>query len=786
MAVRLVQVAWVIGMLLTVGLFALSIPSRWNDLRDQYMGQVGADVRRYGSADLVISPHWNSPAARAGLLDGDILTAVNGVAVHLSRGALSSVLPIATPGTKAAFTVRRGAHSLRFTVTLEGHTSNTLGTIRLPPEVIMVYGAAVDVLSALLFLGLGLILFRRRRYDVVASLAGLTFPMLFIGLSAAVTSFYVNAGEGQRLLDVWYAIASAGLYMFFFLFPDGRLVPSWARTLPVLLAAWVLAEILVPSLAPWHLSPALFLLLPSAWLCLGVAAQVFRYRRVSSPMQRQQTKWVVLGAAAAAAGALIQVWHFAWPQAAGGDALFDVGIYPVSRLLEVCLPFAIGVAVLRHRLFDIDLIINRTLVYGGLTGLIVGGYVLIVGGAGSLLQARGSLVLSLAATGLIAVLFQPLRDRLQRGVNHLLYGDRDDPYAVLSRLGQRLEAALAPDAVLPAVVTTVKDALKLPYAAIKLEGEPAPAASMGCPVGGTVSISLVYAGDSAGELILGHRAPGEALSAADRRLLDDLAHQAGSAVHAVRLTADLRALTKELQGSRERLVLAREEERRRLRRDLHDDLAPSLAALALTSATAADLIDSDPAAARSMVKDLTRSIRASVADIRRLVYDLRPPTLDELGLVAAIKERAAQYDGYAGTGGERLQVVVDAPDHLGHLPAAVEVAAYRIVQEALMNVVRHAQARLAHITLRREGGDAQSAALVVTVVDDGLGLPTFGEDGASRRGVGLRSMQERAAELGGRSVIERRATGGTRVQARLPVHLLSEECRGGATAGPDR
>lgn len=786
LALRLVRFTWAMGMLLVVGLLIFSIPSRWTDLKNQYMGQVGADVRLYGPQELVLSPWWNSPAARAGLLDGDVLLAVNGTAVHIPRtGPLRSVLPTGNPGTKAALTVRRGIQTERYIVTLEGQISNTMGPVRIPATFIMVYAVATDVLSALLFLVLGLILFQRKPDDLVAVLAGLTFPMLFIGLSASVTTLYVSAGDQQRLLDIWYALASAGLYLFFFLFPDGALVPHWTRPAVVVLALWTLAEILVPSLAPWHMQPAPFLLLPAAWLCLGVVAQMWRYRWVSGVKQRQQMKWVVMGAGAAAVGALIQVWHFAWPDAAGTNALFDVGIYPLSRLLEVCLPATIGVAILRHRLFDIDLIINRALVYGGLTSLIVGGYVLIVGGVGSLLAVQGSLVLSLLATGMIALLFQPLRERLQHAANHLLYGDRDDPYAVLSRLGRRLETALAPEAVLPMVATTVKDALKLPYVAIVLRGERLPVVSTGAPPSGTVALPLAYAGVPVGELVLGLRGPGEALTAGDRRLLDDLAHQTGVAVQAMRLTTDLRFLTGQLQASRERLVLAREEERRRLRRDLHDDLAPALAALALTAATAADLIESDPVAARVMVKDLTGAIRASVADIRRLVYDLRPPTLDELGLVAAIRERAARYDGRAEAADIPLRVTVDAPDELGLLSAAVEVAAYRIVQEALMNVVRHAQARWCHIALTREGGDEEAAKLVVTVLDDGVGVPSFGDDGVHQRGVGLRSMQERAAELGGWCEIERAVPGGTRVQAWLPVHLVVRGEGDGTSPGPD-
>ncbi|MDQ5853094.1 MAG: GAF domain-containing sensor histidine kinase, partial [Chloroflexota bacterium] len=415
-------------------------------------------------------------------------------------------------------------------------------------------------------------------------------------------------------------------------------------------------------------------------------------------------------------------------------------------------------------------------------------YVLVVGSLGALFQTRGSLLVSLVATGVIAVAFQPMRAYLQQSVNRLFYGERDDPYAVLSRLGERLEATLAPDAVLPTIVETVKEALKLPYVAITLATDDERlasdgsvsvgdssmiAAASGSPVVKSVRLPLVHQGETVGEIVLAPRTPGETFSAADRRLLQDLAHQIGVAVHAVRLTADLQRLTTDLQRSRERLVLAREEERRRLRRDLHDGLGPTLAALALTASNVGDLIPINPSAATALATDLQNEIRATVADIRRLVYDLRPPALDELGIVAAIRERAIQIGrresevGNRGTedggpGSRRLKVIVEAPEHLPPLPAAVEVAAYRIVQEALTNVVRHAQADTCIVRL------SLTDALEVEIVDDGTGLPP-----EHPAGVGLFSMRERAAELGGSCVIERNHGNGTRVYARLPVDDFS-------------
>jgi signal transduction histidine kinase len=265
----------------------------------------------------------------------------------------------------------------------------------------------------------------------------------------------------------------------------------------------------------------------------------------------------------------------------------------------------------------------------------------------------------------------------------------------------------------------------------------------------TIQLPLTYQGDVIGQLRLGPRAPGEPFSAADRRLLDDLARQAGVAAHAARLAADL-------QRSRERLVIAREEERRRLRRDLHDGLGSTLAALGLQVGAVRALLSTDPAAADAQALELRAGIRVAIADIRRLAYELRPPALDELGLIGALRARAAQYEHNGD--GVAPQVMIDAPEDLPSLPAAVEVAAYRIAQEALTNVMRHAQARSCVVRL------ALDHALSITIVDDGVGIPS-----ERRSGVGLLSMRERAAELGGACTIEPAASGGTCVRASLPL-----------------
>jgi signal transduction histidine kinase len=238
----------------------------------------------------------------------------------------------------------------------------------------------------------------------------------------------------------------------------------------------------------------------------------------------------------------------------------------------------------------------------------------------------------------------------------------------------------------------------------------------------------------------------------DRHLLENIAHQAGMAVHAVNLTVDL-------QRSRQRLVTTREEERRRLRRDLHDGLGPNLASQGLKLAAVKQLLEKNPTAAIPFLDQVMEQNKSTVADVRRLVYGLRPPALDELGLVAAIRDHVAGMDGKS-----TLQIeITEPPDGLPPLSAAVEVAAYRIVLEALTNVIRHAQASRCSIRFSVSHNGA-SNVLGIEIQDDGKGMPE-----AHRAGVGLRSMRERAEEIGGTCMIDSNASEGTCVSVKVPL-----------------
>jgi len=558
-----------------------------------------------------------------------------------------------------------------------------------------------------------------------------------------------------------------GLYLLLtfllLLLPDGRLPsPQWrilARLIGGLLVIWTITTLLAPTnpnqadprLAAvpnpigvaslpglFDLLTALIPLVLLATIIACLVSVILRFRRARGD-ERQQLKWFAYGAGVTTF-LLIVIAILVFLNNGAPAALF--------YLAAICIPIVAGIAILRYRLYDIDILINRTLVYGALTICVVGLYILVVGYLGAFFRTEGNLLISLIATGLVAILFQPLRGWLQRGVNRLTYGQRDEPYLVVAQLGRRLESIPAPEAMLPAIIETVAQALKLPYAAIALKrgNELHTEAVYGTPVEATLTLPLMYQAETIGQLTLGPRQRGETFTPADRRLLEDLARQISVAAHAVQLTADL-------QRSRERLVTTREEERRRLRRDLHDGLGSALTSLMLKLDATDTLLDRDLPAARSLLAETRGQMQTSITDIRRLVYNLRPPTLDEWGLVDALREQVAH------SALDDLRVTIEAPETLPPLSAAVEAAVYRIALEALANAVKHAHATNCVIRL-----SLADNMLVVEIEDNGVGRVA-----GTPAGVGMTAMRERAAELGGSCVIEDATSQGTRVRASIPL-----------------
>lgn len=472
------------------------------------------------------------------------------------------------------------------------------------------------------------------------------------------------------------------------------------------------------------------------------------------PVSRAQLRWAGLGFACLALSILLEATNgFAfYPE-------FVARLIPLLvPLLQLAFPITLAVAILRYRLFDIDLILSRTLVYGALTLCVIGLYIGLVAYLGALFRSENNLISSLIATGVVAVVFQPLRTWLQRGVNRLLFGQRNEPYAVITTLGRQIETALAPNAVFTAIVETIGQTLKLPYVAIMTADEShlhavfPHAASRSSLHARLLRLPLNYQNQPVGVLLVAPRTGEERFTDVDHKLLHDLARQTGIAVYAARITADV-------QRSREQIVLAREEERRRLRRDLHDGLGPHLASQTLTLDVIAKLMRSDADQAATLLLAVREQVQQGVSDIRDLIYGLRPPVLDDLGLHGAIEEFANRVQH----GIPRITLLLAAAPV--PLPAAVEVAAYRIFQESFNNVVRHAQASMCEVRLETKMDDAaQAAYLLLDVIDNGVGIAT---DRLS--GIGLQSMRERSEELGGQLVIEAAAGGGTHVHAVLPI-----------------
>jgi len=560
------------------------------------------------------------------------------------------------------------------------------------------------------------------------------------------------AAVGPGLEAAGLLIAVVGVPM---VFPDGRLPGARWRWLAWSAVAAViclfLGNVLSPTtnedrLARWQSPLGLPVryagitdALSVAGVFLAVVADagaitglVARWRR-GGPRVRQQ---------------LLLLAMAVWPPALVLLAVIVVGGLPgwIFGVVLLPLPVAIAVAILNHGLYDLRRAAHRTLLWLTMSGAVIGIYAVVVITAAGLVPDHHTWWPSALAAALAALALIPLRESLQRAVNRVVYGRWHEPYEVLAGLGERLEAAADVDRLMDAVVTELSTGLDL--ADVSVRGLDGASVAGGATVGATADTGTVIPLQAFGQTVgyLAYRVPGRQLSAAEQRLLRDLARQLGGALHA-------RLLREDLQRARERLVLAREEERRRLRRDLHDGIGPALAGLTLKTETARALLPPGTDDSSRQLSDLSEEIRRMVVDVRRLVEGLRPPALDELGLAGACEQAVERL-----TAGADVSASVRASDDLPALPAAVEVAAYRIIVEAVTNTVRHARARHCQVSV-----NYSEAALAIVVTDDGAGLLN-----SAGHGHGLAIMRERAEELGG-TVAVRDGSPGVTVEARLPA-----------------
>ncbi|WP_248960660.1 sensor histidine kinase [Sphaerisporangium perillae] len=621
------------------------------------------------------------------------------------------------------------------------------------PEQAVPIGIGVAGFTGLVVVGV--LLGRRQPAHPLAPF--LIVPFMLSTAAFALTAWVLVAhAYGRPELDavLWVAgwIWTApvfGLIFLVFRFPTGRPAGRWWRRYEYLVVATMVLGTVLAAFSPSTSGAPAPLDLPNplgiaalggldrllnvltglyvVHAAVGLACMVTRYVR-GDEVERQQLRWV------AAAGALLITVTVA-------DAY--VTTWLPEAIAIVLLPVVIGVAVLRYRLWDLGLVIRRAVVYALLTGLLLLAYIGLVLVLRSLLPGLAPEIL---VTGLIAIVALPLRELLQTALDRILYGSRRDPYAVVRMLGHRLEAGAEP--LLPMVVRELAEALRLPYVAIVLTDGGVVVAHGSRPAWEVEPMALHHGGKPVGEILAARRHPAESLTARDRELLGGLAGHLGVAVRAA-------ALDEELRQSHARLLAAREEERTRIQRDLHDELGPLLGAASLRAEAARNLLSGQDRISdvlTALGTDLTRAM----GEIRRILADLAPSPLDGQGLIAALRQHAASW-----TGGMNLGL--DLPETLPPLDPPVEAAAYRIAVEALHNAQRHSSGSRVTLRLRLTG-----ETLEVRVTDDGTGFPVQAE-----AGVGLRSMRTRAQQLGGSLVLESGERGGVVVHGLLPARAVT-------------
>jgi len=595
-------------------------------------------------------------------------------------------------------------------------------------------------------------------------------------------------GDVASWLSTWTWIPGVGTMVtfVFLLFPDGHMPsPRWRGV--ALVAGIDLALVVVGTAIslwsdrgidllgvdhppPGSLAGTFYLwevLLFAACVLASVASLVSRYRSADA-MQRHQLKWFLFAAAI-----LAPVVGSAFFYGFQGDVTAAPVAVQVAQTIGVTvLPTAIAIALFRYRLYDIDVVISRTLAYGSLAAGITAVYVAIVVGIGTLIGSgsQPNLALSIVATAIVAVAFQPMRDRLQKVANRLVYGQRATPYEVLSGFSRRVAESVAATDVLPRMARVLAEGTGAVHADVWLRsgtvlsqaaswpeaaGPAEPSTMTGeslprLPVADR-AVEVRHQGELLGALTVRKRA-GDPLTPIEEKLLNDLAHQAGLVLKNVSLTAELLRRLEDLRASRQRLVAAQDQERRRLERDLHDGAQQNLVALKIRLGLAESIAEKDPAQASGLFSQLKSDADEAMETLRDLARGIYPPLLADRGLVAALQGQA-----------RKAPVAVDVEaDGIGRYAQDVEATVYFCCLEALQNIAKYAQATAATVTLR-----ATTGCLSFAVRDNGAGF----DPATVARGSGLQNMSDRLDALGGSLEVTSAPGGGTTVHGRLPVSV---------------
>jgi signal transduction histidine kinase len=610
-----------------------------------------------------------------------------------------------------------------------------------------------------------------------------------VGLSSALSSRTAQSLPGAPVANVistWIWEVTVTLLVIYplLLFPTGRLLSKRWRPVAWAVAPVVAVNGLARTFAPGELSNArilmdnplalhgaaggvikplfaLVLLLPIAAV-LGVIALILRYRR-GSGVEREQLKWILF---AMAVYATTFVVHTAFK-------VVDINLQvlgDISMLGLLGVPVAASVAILKYRLYDIDLVISRALVYGSLAVFITAVYVGIVVGIGTLVGsgAQPNLLLSIVATAVVAVAFQPVRERLQKVANRLVYGKRSTPYEVLSKFSERVSETYAADEALPRMAQVLAEGTGAELAQVWLRQGESLRAAASWPEGAVATMALAAGADSMPEIpdvalavpvrhqgeLLGAltvtKRTGETLTPVEEKLLDDLAHQAGLVLKNVGLTTELLRRLEDLRASRQRLVAAQDGERRKLERNLHDGAQQNLVALKIKLGLAESVAAKDPGKARDLIGQLMVDADEALQTLRDLARGIYPPLLADQGLGAALASQARKAT---------ISVSVEA-DGIARYSPDVEAAVYFCCLEALQNVQKYGAADDATVRLSVSNGYLQ-----FEVQDHGKGF----DPASTQKGSGLQNMEDRLDAMNGSIVLTSAPGSGTIVAGRLPA-----------------
>jgi signal transduction histidine kinase len=666
------------------------------------------------------------------------------------------------------------------------------------PSSVLSGGGFLLVFIAFPFVGY-LIATRRPENSIGWVMLGSGIALGLDGLLNSYGSYAIHGGIGGTgfgsaalAIDgpMWLPIIAVPATLLIMLFPDGHLPsPRWrwfAWLLGASLAIVFVGIVLTPgamtdvghpdltnpigieALRPiFNVSLAFLLVLPVG-VVASVVSLVRRYRRAAGT-ERLQLRWLVTAAAIVGvlyAVALLASLPSSWMESNTPPAL---AVLQAAALLSFALiPVAIGVSVLRYRLFEIDVVINRALLFGVLAVFITIVYVAVVVGVGAFVGGRANALLSAAAAAVVALAFQPIRHRAQRLADRLVYGKRATPYEVLSEFSGRLGTAYASDELLPKMVRAlaegtgaarvdiwvrVGDELRAQASWPDDAEAPAPMSLAEAQERSATGASIVepvrHHGEFLGALSITKR-PGDAVTATEERLVHDLAAQAGLVLRNVQLTGELLDHIEQLRSSRQRLVAAQDEERRKLERNLHDGAQQQLVALGMKLRLLRQMLDRDLDKARPLADELETQATSALDDLRNLARGIYPPLLADQGLLAALSSQARR---------SVVPVAVEG-DHVGRYPREVESAIYFACLEALQNVAKYANASQATITLSDRGGQVG-----FEVMDDGVGF----DPGVTSYGTGLQGIADRVAAAGGEVQIESHPGGGTSVRGSIPI-----------------